>query len=87
MRRRNEEGRKIKEKGDGAGAGRKKGAEVGAESERSAVAAEGSVEGAGSEGAEAEIGAEGAEVESGGKGGVDRQLRHLGRKRWVPGTI
>jgi len=84
--RRNEEGRKIQEKGDGAGAGRKKGAEVGAESERSAAAAEGSVGEAGSEGVGAEIDG-GAEVESGGKGEVDRQLRHRGLKRWVPGTI
>ena len=79
--RRNEEKKRIKEKEDGAGAGRKKGAEVGAENEQSAAAAEGSVGGAARGGVEAEIDG-GAEVESGGRGGVDRQVLHLGLKRY-----
>ena len=70
----------IKEKGGGAGAGRRKEAEVGAENERSAAEAEGSAGGAVRGGVEVEID-EGVEVESGGKGGVDRHLRHPGLER------
>jgi len=82
----NEEERRIKKKGDGVGAGRKKEAEVGAENVQSVAAAEVIVEGVVRGGVEAEIGGE-AEVESGGKGGVDRHLRHPGLRRWVHGII